>query len=340
MSANQDILVFAEQKNGCISEVSFELVCEAIRLSKTLGGTVGAIAIGSGMKDELPKLGHYGCNKVYYTEDVRLAHFSSVPYAKAITEIIRKRKPRIVLFGATSIGRDVAPRVASDLQCGLTADCTELHIGDYKGDSGENDKIYRNVLFQIGPGFGGAVIATIVSPHSSPSMATVREGVMKLALPDESRNIEVIREPTQFSEHDFMTQILEVVEHDKKVNLKSARIVVAAGMGAASTEGIELVKELARVLGGVVGCTRPVADAGLLPRETQIGQTGVTVRPSLYIACGISGHMQHCVGMTESKRIIAINTDPTAQIFDIAHYGIVGDLANVIPKMINAYRAR
>jgi electron transfer flavoprotein alpha subunit len=234
------------------------------------------------------------------------------------------------------MGRDVAPRVASSLKCGLTADCTQLKIGEHK----IKDKVYNNILLQIRPAFGGNILATIVSPESVPSMATVREGVMKMADPDPSGKVQIITETCGVADDDFLTEVLEVVREESTVNLKGAKIIVSAGMGAGSPEGLELVKKLAKTLGGVVGSSRPVADAGLLDRCHQVGQTGVTVRPNLYIACGISGQIQHRAGMEGAKRIIAINKDPDAPIFNIAHYGIVGDIHDVIPKMIKAYKAR
>lgn len=336
MSANKSVMVFIEQNDKKIADVSLELVCEANSLADKLDVPVEAIAIGHNMKKELEVLGGYGCQTVYYTDDKRLAHFTSVPYAKTIVKIIKKYEPQIVLFGATTTGRDVAPRVASELKCGLTADCTELQIGEHK----IKDKVYENTLLQIRPAFGGNIVATIVSPESVPSMATVREGVMKMIEPDPSKKAEIIDEKCELSDDDFLTEVIEVVHEEKSVDLKSAQIIVSAGMGACNPESLKLVKELARVLGGVVGASRPVVDSGLLDKDHQVGQTGMTVRPTLYIACGISGQIQHRAGMAGSKRIIAINKDPNAPIFDIAHYGIVGDVNDVIPKMIKAYKAK
>lgn len=331
-----NVLVFVEQNNKKIADVSLELICKASHLAEQLKVDVEAVALGHDMKNELQVLGHYGCNNVYYINDKRLAHFTSVPYAKTIVHVIKKYQPQIVLFGATTTGRDVAPRVASQLKCGLTADCTDLKIGNYEFAG----KTWENILLQIRPAFGGNIIATIVSPESMPSMATVREGVMKMSVPDESRKINIVEEKCELSENDFLTEILEVVREEKKVNLKAAKIIVAAGMGVATQESLALVKQLAKLFGAEIGCSRPVVDAGLLEHERQIGQTGTTVRPNLYIACGISGQIQHVVGMNEANRIIAINSDPNAPIFKVAHYGIVGDLNNVIPKMIKAYKSK
>lgn len=335
MTAENSIMVFIEQRDGQIADVSLELVCEAKRLAGDLGVPVTGVAAGHDLARQLKTLGGYGCETVYYTDDKRLSYFTSVPYAKIIVNMIKKYQPQIVLFGASTIGRDVAPRVASEMRCGLTADCTELKIGDYKTKSKE----YKNILHQIRPAFGGNIIATIVSPEGGVSMATVREGVMKLTSPELSKEAVVVEEACDLSDNDFMTEVIEVIRKEKRVNLKSAQIIVSAGMGANSPEAIQLVRELARVLGGEIGSSRPVADAGTLSRERQVGQTGTTVRPNLYIACGISGQIQHRAGMDEAKRIIAINTDENAPIFDIAHYGIVGDVCDVIPKMIKAYKA-
>ncbi|MBW1848121.1 MAG: electron transfer flavoprotein subunit alpha/FixB family protein [Deltaproteobacteria bacterium] len=335
MTIENSIMVFIEQRDGKVADVSLELICEAKRLAKSLGVPVTGVAAGHHMSENLKPLGGYGCEKVYYTDDKRLSYFTSVPYAKVIVKTIKKYHPQIVLFGASTTGRDVAPRVASEMKCGLTADCTELKIGNYKTKSKE----YKNILHQIRPAFGGNIIATIVSPEGGISMATVREGVMKMSALDISIKAEVIKETCDLADDDFMTEVIEIVRKEKRVNLKSAQIIVSAGMGANSPEALKLVKELASVLGGEVGSSRPVVDSGTLSRERQVGQTGTTVRPNLYIACGISGQIQHRAGMAEAKRIIAINSDENAPIFDIAHYGIVGDVCDVIPKMIKAYKA-
>jgi electron transfer flavoprotein alpha subunit len=330
--AKQNVMVFIEQNNNKIAEVSLELLGKASELATQLDVAVDAVALGSGLRKELSILGQYGCHNIYYVDDQRLAHFTSVPYAKGIAHLIKKHQPQIVLFGATINGRDVAPRVASILRCGLTADCTDLQIGSYEFKGNK----WEQTLLQIRPAFGGNIIATIVSPESSPSMATVREGVMEIH--HTNNQVKIIEEKLELTAADFPTQIIEVMRQEKKVNLKAAKIIVAAGMGVATQESLNLVRELAKVLGAEIGCTRPVIDAGLLNSEHQVGQTGTTVRPNLYIACGISGQLQHLAGMAEAKRIIAINTDPQAPIFKVAHYGIVGDLNDVVAKMIHAYR--
>jgi electron transfer flavoprotein alpha subunit len=331
---DKNIMVFIEQKSGKIAEVSLELVCKAVELAKQLNISVTAVILGFNLDEAIKSLGFYGVSEVYYVNDKRLAHFTSVPYAKTITNIIKKYNPQIVLFGATTNGRDLAPRVSAALECGLTADCTDLQIGSYEF----RGKTWENILLQIRPAFGGNIIATIVSPASSPSMATVREGVMKMHEKDLTKKAIISAEKCALVDDDILTEVLEVITKERAVDLKAANIIVAAGMGVTNKESLKLVEELAKVLGGDIGCTRPVCDAGFLCSDYQIGQTGVTVRPNLYIACGISGQLQHLAGMDEAKRIIAINIDPNAPIFKIAHIGIVGDLNSVIPKMIKAYK--
>jgi electron transfer flavoprotein alpha subunit len=330
------VMVFIEQRNNKIADVSLELICKARELAAQLKTQVEAVAIGCELAPALINLGNYGCDTVYYINDKRLALFSSVPYAKSVVGIIKKYQPQIVLFGATTTGRDIAPRVASELRCGLTADCTDLQIGSYQF----KDQVWEKTLLQIRPAFGGNIVATIVSPESMPSMATVREGVMKMTAADLSKKAKIIELQNELSDQDFLTEVLEVISEEKKISLKAAHIIVAAGMGASDQKSISLIKELAKVLGAEVGATRAVVDAGLLEHDRQIGQTGVTVRPNLYIACGISGQIQHTAGMQESHRIIAINNDLNAPIFKLAHYSLVGDLNNVIPTMIKAYKEK
>ncbi|MFH1983083.1 MAG: electron transfer flavoprotein subunit alpha/FixB family protein [Pseudomonadota bacterium] len=336
MEDQRSVMVFIDQTDGLIADVSLELICKARELADQLRCQVEAVAVGGDMHAVLPQLGHYGCDRVYAVSDPRLAAFTSVPYAKAVLEVVRLRSPQVVLFGATTTGRDLAPRVASALRCGLTADCTDLQIGAVT----LRKQTFTDTLLQIRPAFGGNIVATIVSPEISPSMATVREGVMRLEAPDTARTCEIVPVAMAFTDADFPTTIVEIIRSEKTVNLKSARIIVTAGMGAATPEGIALIKKLAKVLGGQVGASRPVVDAGLLPRAHQVGQTGTTVRPNLYIACGVSGQIQHRAGMSEAMRIIAINADAGAPIFDIAHYGIVGDIHTVIPQIISAYKEK
>lgn len=335
MHSEQNVMVFVEQYENRIADVSRELLSKARELADRLGGEVQAGVLGdSGLGAELPALGSFGCDRVFYMQDQRLSRYSSVPYARGLCRIVQEYNPRFLLFGASTLGRDLAPRVASQLRCGLTADCTDLQIGEHKSKG----TVYKDILLQIRPAFGGNIIATIVSPESRPSMATVREGVMKKHKLHGEPQAEVIDVPSNIRDEDLLTQILAVEKVEKAVDLKAAKIIVSAGMGASSPESLQLVKELAQVLGGAVGASRPVVDGGYLGKEHQVGQTGTTVRPNLYIACGISGQIQHRAGITEAHRIIAINKDPQAPIFECAHYAIVGDVNEVLPKMIKAYK--
>ena len=294
--------------------------------------------LGCGIENLAKDLTGYGCDTVYVADAPELEYYTTLPYTKVYTDVISERKPEIVLYGATPTGRDLAPRIASQLRAGLTADCTDLQIGDHTDPSSKTT--FKNLLLQIRPAFGGNIIATIVCPHARPQMATVREGVMRLSQPDPERQGEVIRVPVNLSEELQVTRILAREKEEKKVNLKGARVIVSGGAGVGSAENFKLIRDLAHVLGAEVGASRAAVDGGFIDHDHQVGQTGTTVRPKLYIACGISGAVQHRAGMSESGRIIAINSDPNAPIFGIAHYGIVGDLNEVLPKMIKAYRAK
>lgn len=330
------VMIFIEQYEGEIAPVSLELLSKGRELATELGVSLCAAAPGFGLVPKLSALGKYGAATVYAVNHERLRHFTALPYAKVVTRLIEKYKPQVVLFGATTTGRALAPRVASALRCGLTADCTGLEIGEFES---RNTK-YKDKLIQIRPAFGGNIIATIVSPESFPSMATVREGVMPLSELKPWSEAEVIEEPCFLAVEDSLTEVIDVIHRERTVNLKGARIIVSAGMGASGVSSLHMVRELAKVLGAELGCSRPMVDTGILAKDHQVGQTGVTVRPNLYIACGISGQIQHRAGMAESKRIIAINRDPDAPIFSIANYGIVGDLNEVIPRLIKAYRQK
>ncbi len=329
-----EVWVFVEQEEGKIAPVSLELLGKARELAKELGGRVCALLFGHEIEELAQPVIAHGADRVFVADHPQLEVYRTLPYAEVAINLVRRRQPYIVLFGATPIGRDLAPRVASAVRAGLTADCTDLRIGSFE----RGGETYDDLLYQIRPAFGGNLIATIVNPEMHPQMATVREGVMKLGKPDRSRQGEVERiEPTFNGRH----SALEVVAREIRlptVDLKGASVIVAGGMGVGSREGFELIHELARVLGGEVAGSRAAVDAGFISAEHQVGQTGVTVRPRLYVACGISGAVQHRAGMDQSSKIIAINTDPHAPIFDIAHYKIVGDLRQVIPAMIDAYR--
>jgi electron transfer flavoprotein alpha subunit len=292
--------------------------------------------IGHDVSGLAPELIAHGADKVYVAEDPQLKYYLTLPYSRIALELINEHHPGILLIGATNTGRDLAPRIASRMRTGLTADCTDLQIGDYSF----RKRTWNEVLLQIRPAFGGNVIATIATPETRPQMATVREGVMTPLAPDYARKGEVIHVEPQVTEEDLILKIVERVKAEKRLNLKSSRIIVAGGVGVGSRDNFEIIHKLAKALGGEVGASRAAVDAGFVGHEHQIGQTGVTVRPNLYIACGISGAIQHRAGMDQSKRIIAINTDPNAPIFSVAHYGIVGDLHEAIPKMIKAFKEK
>ena len=334
MAETREVWVFVEQEEGKIAPVSLELLGKARDLAGDLSGRVCALLLGHEVADLSQQVIQYGADKVFLAEHPELAVYRTLPFAEVATNLVRERQPYIVLFGATPIGRDLAPRIASAVRAGLTADCTDLRIGDFE----RRGQMYQDLLYQIRPAFGGNLIATIVNPEMHPQMATVREGVMKLGKPDPQRQGQV--EPIEPSFNGFHSS-LEVLKREIRlptVDLKGASVIVSGGMGVGSREGFDLIRELAHVLGGEVAASRAAVDAGLISPEHQVGQTGVTVRPRLYIACGISGAVQHRAGMDQSSKIIAINTDPNAPIFDIAHYKIVGDLRQIIPAMIEAYR--
>jgi electron transfer flavoprotein alpha subunit len=329
-------MVYVQLRGEGIAGVSLELVSEARRLADQLGTGVSAAIFGVKAAGEAERLGELGADRVYLFEDLRLRYYTPIPYAKLLVRVIQEGKPQIVLLGATTEGRDLAPRVASALRVGLTADVTGLKLGDYT----QNGREYKNILYQYKPAFGNNIVAAIVSPGKNPQMTTVREGVMRMGVPDPSRKAELIRVSACLEEADFPSEVLERVMQERNVKLRGAELIVAGGIGVGSREGFGLIRELAETLGGEVGATRAATDAGYIGPEHLIGQTGTTVRPKLYIACGISGAIQHLAGMDGSSRIIAVNTDPDAPIFKIAHYGIVGDLLEVIPRMIRAYKVR
>jgi electron transfer flavoprotein alpha subunit len=334
MTGKRNVWAFIEQEEGKIATVSLELLSKARELADELDGRVCALLFGHDVADLSEEIIHHGTDLVLLADHPELAVYRTLPYARVAVDLIQERQPYIFLLGATPMGRDLAPRIASAVRAGLTADCTALQIGNLE----RSGKVYTDLLYQIRPAFGGNIIATIVNPETRPQMATVREGVMRLAKPDSTRRGEVERIEPQFDESDLVIQVLERAILPPSCNLKGASIIVAGGMGVGSTENFQLVHELAQVLGGEVGASRAAVDAGFISQEHQVGQTGITVRPRLYIACGISGAVQHRAGMDQSSKIIAINNDPDAPIFQIAHYKIVGDLNKVIPWMIRTYR--
>lgn len=331
MAEYGEVWVYAEQDWDVLQEIGLELLSKGRELANTLGVKLSSVLIGSGVKKHADRLYQHGADKVYVCDNENLHYYDTVKYARVMVELVQKHKPEIVLFGASPHGRDLAPRVASFLKVGLTADCTDLQIGDYTDREGVE---YRNILYQIRPAFGGNIIATIVSPRKRPQMATVREGVMPVPDLLDGKKGELIEESVSLNNLKNITQILKRDKTERKVNLKGAQIIVSGGYGVGSRENFKLIRELANVLGAEVGASRAAVDAGFIDKDHQVGQTGTTVRPKLYIACGISGSVQHRAGMDQSAKIVAINNDPEAPIFDVAHYGILGDLNQVIPMLI------
>lgn len=334
----ENVIVYCEVDGGRIADVSFELLTKARGLAHDFGCAVEAVVIGHGVGDAAEQVAAYGASRVYVADDKRLEHYLTLPYERIVCDVFRRETPRVALFGATTVGRDLAPRVSSKLHSGLTADCTMLQVGDYQDT--KSGKQYESLLYQIRPAFGGNIIATIVNPDCRPQMATVREGVMRREALKEAVPCEVVTIDTGqlLREEDFVVSILERYIEEKTINIKGAPIIVAGGYGIGSREGFAQLFELAHLLGGEVGASRAAVDAGFADHARQVGQTGVTVRPKLYIACGISGQVQHTAGMSESQMIISINTDPEAPINQIADYAIVGDVQEVIGHFIGAYK--
>ena len=294
--------------------------------------------MGSSVEPLAKDLFEAGADIVHLIDDERLAVFRNKAYRHAMVGLIKEVSPQIVIFGATHMGRDLAPSVASQLGCGLTADCTDLQIGEYEDK--KTKEVFSNVLHQIRPAFGGNIIATIVNARNWPQMATVREGVMKPLPRAEGRTGEIVKHDSHLDGVEIPVEVVEIVRKVSSVNLKGSRIIVCGGAGVGSKENFKLLHDLAAALGGAVGGSRAAVDLGYCEHERQIGQTGVTVRPALMISCGVSGAVQHLAGMQDSAKIIAINTDKDAPIFKVAHYGIVGDLNVVIPKLIKAIKTK
>ncbi|AXU52639.1 electron transfer flavoprotein subunit alpha/FixB family protein [Clostridioides difficile] len=318
------VWVIGEQREGKINPVTIELIGEGRKLADQLGKELAVVIAGYEVEKEVKELLHYSVDKVYYINDPLLKDFTTDGYAISIANLIERKKPEVVLVGATSIGRDIAPRIAGKVGTGLTADCTKLEI-----DSTDNK------LLQTRPAFGGNLMATIVCPKNRPQMSTVRPGVMAKAVRNESETgiLEIVT--PELTEKMIRTRLVEILPQEKKsVNLTDARIIVSGGRGLKRAEGFELIKELADKLGAEIGASRAAVDSGWIEHSHQVGQTGTTVRPELYIACGISGAIQHLAGMSDSKYIVAINKDAKAPIFSICDYGIVGDLYEIIPEMI------
>lgn len=338
MTDNRNIWIFIEQTEGRIADVSLELVSKGSELAQALGSEVWAVLCGHQVGHLTDTLIHNGADRVLLANHPELELYRTLPYARVAIDLVKARQPYIFLIGATHVGRDLAPRIASAVRAGLTADCTDLQIGDYT--SKQEKKTYKDLLYQIRPAFGGNLIATIVNPNSPPQMATVREGVMRRREADTTRRGVVEPIEPVFEAGDLVLQVLSRQTRESTVNLKDSPVIVSGGAGVGSKEEFHLIEDLANLLGGEVGASRAAVDAGYISREHQVGQTGTTVRPRLYIAAGISGAVQHRAGMDESNKIIAINTDPNAPIFQIAHYKIVGDLSEVLPLLIKTLREK
>ena len=334
ISEYKGVFVFAQQVDGIVGGIAFELVGEGKKLANDLGVDVTAILIGSDIKDQAERLGAYGADRVIVVDDPALKDYRTEPYTHAMASVIKEFKPEIVLIGATAIGRDLGPRLAARIHTGLTADCTQLDIGDFPLNPVPGKEQKHNQLLMTRPAFGGNTIATIACPDFRPQMATVRPGVMQKLPKDPSHKAEVIEFNPGFEETGNYVEILEIVKAVSDVaDIMDAKILVSGGRGVGSPENFKILQDLADVIGGTVSCSRAVVDAGWKPKDLQVGQTGKTVRPNLYIACGISGAIQHLAGMEESDIIVAINKDEYAPIFDVADYGVVGDLNKIVPAL-------
>ncbi len=335
----QNVFVYIEIEGTQVAEVSQELLTKGRKLANELGVQLHAVVAGTNIKGKVEsQILPYGVDKLFVFDGEGLFPYTSKPHTDILVELFKREQPQICLMGATVIGRDLGPRVSSSLTSGLTADCTQLEIGDY--DDKKADKHYEGLLYQIRPAFGGNIVATIVNPDHRPQMATVRSGVMKAEVLDPQYKGEVVYEnvadfvPTE----DYVVKVIERHVEGAKNNLKGAPIIVAGGYGVGSKEGFDLLRQLAKELHGEVGASRAAVDAGFCEHDLQIGQTGVTVRPKVYIACGISGAIQHVAGMKESGIVISVNSDPNAPINDIADYVITGTVEEVLPKMIKYYK--
>lgn len=328
LSAYKGVWVFAEQRAGKLMNIGLELLGEGRKLADKLGVELSAVLLGHEVAGLCDELVHYGADKVYHVDHELLKNYTTDAYTKVITNLINDKKPEIVLIGATNIGRDLGPRIAARVNTGLTADCTKLDID-----------MDEKIILQTRPAFGGNIMATIITPRHRPQMSTVRPGVMKKADVDTTRKGIVEKVNVELQESDLRVMVKEIVKSAKQiVDLTEAEIIVSGGRGLGNKDGFKLIEELAMTLGGVVGSSRACVDAGWITQDHQVGQTGKTVRPKLYIACGISGAIQHLAGMQSSECIIAINKSETAPIFDVADFGIVGDLNKVVPMLIEEFK--
>ena len=336
------VYVFAQQVDNEISGIAYELLGKGKELAAKLNEEVTAVLIGHEVKGLADKLAEYGADKVIVVDDPELKEYRTEPYAHALSSVINEFKPEIVLVGATAIGRDLGPTVSARVATGLTADCTVLEIGDFPlvAIPGKEAEQKHNQLLMTRPAFGGNTIATIACPDNRPQMATVRPGVMQKIEPIVGAKANVIEYNPGFTPNDRYVEIKEIVKAvSDTVDIMDAKILVSGGRGVGSPENFKILEDLAEALGGTVSCSRAVVDSGWKPRDLQVGQTGKTVRPNLYIACGISGAIQHTAGMEESDIIIAINKDEDAPIFSVADYGIVGDLNKIVPQLTEAIKA-
>ncbi len=340
---SKGIYVVVEQRSGKVQNVGLELIGEATRLKEDLKDDVVAVLLGSEIEGEVEKLYHYGADKVILVDHPFLKEYVTEPYTKAVTAIIKEYDPEIMLFGASSIGRDVAPRVASRVKTGLVADCTGLRMAKTEEEIAKEEAMGcpdgKRALLMTRPAFGGNIMATLMCPRTKPQMATVRPGVMKRADKDTSRKGELVKFAVDFTDADMNVEIMEVVKSDKKsVDLTEAKLIVSGGRGIGSAQGFDMIRDVADALGAEVGSSRACVDAGWIEKDRQVGQTGKTVRPELYMACGISGAIQHVAGMEGSELIISINKNDTAAIFDVSDLGIVGDVKVILPKLADAIR--
>ena len=334
------VFIYAQQVDNKIDAIALELLGKANDLAADLGTDVTAVLIGSDVKGLVDELAEYGADKVIVVDDPELKEYRTEPYAHALSSVINEYKPEIVLVGATAIGRDLGPRVSARVATGLTADCTVLEIGDFPLNAIPGQEQKHNQLLMTRPAFGGNTIATIACPDNRPQMATVRPGVMQKLDKVEGAKAEVINYNPGFTPNNRYVEILEISKAVSDIkDIMDAKILVSGGRGVGSAENFKLLEDLADVLGGQVSCSRAVVDSGWKPKELQVGQTGKTVRPQLYFAIGISGAIQHVAGMEESDIIIAINKDPDAPIFDVADYGVVGDLNKIVPALTEAIKA-
>ena len=334
------VYVFAQQVDNEISSIAFELLGKAKDLAKDLNTEVTAVLLGAGIKGLADQLAEYGADKVIIVDDPELKDYRTEPYAHALSSVINQYKPEIMLVGATAIGRDLGPRVSARVATGLTADCTVLEIGDFPLQAVPGQEQLHNQLLMTRPAFGGNTIATIACPYNRPQMATVRAGVMQKIDPIKGAKANVEEFNPGFTPDNKYVEILDIVKSvTETVDIMDAKILVSGGRGVGSPENFKILEDLAEVLGGTVSCSRAVVDSGWKPKDLQVGQTGKTVRPNVYFAIGISGAIQHVAGMEESDIIVAINKDADAPIFDVADYGVVGDLNKIVPKLTEALKA-